>query len=100
MHSLTDWAATEEREREAGGRREMETERERDRGIAKKKRQRQTEQEEIRFAEGQQRHVQFIVSGAKTECARQEREYRNRIGSRACPTQRKRVSCLKEAGGN
>lgn len=37
MHSLTDWAATEEREREAGGRREMETAR--DRGITKKRRQ-------------------------------------------------------------
>lgn len=56
MHSLTDWAATEEREREAGGRREMETAR--DRRITKKRRQRQIEEEEIRFAEGQRRHIQ------------------------------------------
>lgn len=79
------------RERLVGGGRWRQ--RERDRGIAKKKRQRQIEQEQIRFAEGQQRHIQFIVSGAKTEWAWQEREYRKRIGSRACPTQRKRVSC-------
>lgn len=36
MHSVTDWAATEEREREAGGRREMETERERQRDCKEK----------------------------------------------------------------
>lgn len=50
MYSLTDWAATEKREREAGGRREMETAR--DRGITKKRRQRQQEEEEIRSDEG------------------------------------------------